>query len=167
MAIIQGLHTQDERVVLGSLFALRFIARRFEFRSGGDEQTFEEMLQMGVPKVLQILHSCAINPDPALIYGEVIRAICKFFWSVTFTKMPVVLQEPNNFNLMMEALLILIQKELPLQNLPQVKSEQNTWIWWKAKKWVLHLTTRFFKYYGSIDKVKVTEKPFAEMFIVS
>eukprot|EP00210_Caulerpa_lentillifera_P002538 g2435.t1 len=165
VAVIQGLHTQDEGVVLGSLFAIRFIARRFEFRTSSDEHIFEEMLQVGIPKILQILHSCATNSDPGEIYGEIIKAICKFFWSVTFTKMPLVLQEQTNFNLFMESLLILVQRELPLQNLPPVKSEQNSWIWWKVKKWVLHLTTRFFKYYGSTDKVKDNEKPFAEMYI--
>ena len=50
--------------------------------------------------------------------------------------------------------------------MPASTDEQDGWIWWKGKKWVLHLTTRFFKNYGSVERTKDGEKIFAEMFTV-
>ena len=77
------------------------------------QELFDELMKATLPKVLEILRDCAVSEEPKEVYAEVLKAICKFFWSVTFTKMPHGLEEPSTFKHLMDSLLILIKKELP------------------------------------------------------
>lgn len=51
--------------------------------------------------------------------------------------------------------------------MPQDPGEQDIWVWWKAKKWVLHLTVRFFRYHSRQNLSKEENVHFTEMYIVS
>lgn len=80
---------------------------------------FTDLLNRTLPKVLEIMRTCAVSQEPLEITAEILKAICKFFWSVTFTKLPEALAETSNFNLMMESLLLLVKKELPWVRIQQ------------------------------------------------
>ena len=86
------------------------------------QETFDELMKLAMPKVLEILRRCAENQEAAEISAEILKAICKFFWSVTFTRMPDILAEPSTFEHFMESLLILVKKELPWVATPAVTS---------------------------------------------
>ena len=55
----------------------------------------------------------------------------------------------------------------PLQEgQPEDLDERQAWVWWKVKKWVLHVTHRLFKRYADIKAVNnELEKAFAHLWI--
>ncbi|CAD7704977.1 unnamed protein product [Ostreobium quekettii] len=163
-AIMENLFAQDENKVFGAMQALRAIARKYEFKKQEERGVLDEVLAATLPKLLEVMRSIAINTNPAPMYAELQKVLCKIFWSLTYTTIPPILQVEANFDSLLESLLILVKKELPMAHLPASEADQDTWCWWKAKKWVLHITERIFKNYSQPDACKEENKPFAELY---
>ncbi|GMH35700.1 hypothetical protein BSKO_03568 [Bryopsis sp. KO-2023] len=162
--IVQSVHSKDEAEVYGGLVALRWVARKFEFRQE-DKEPLYDILNVTQPKICEFMSSLATADNSSPGAAELLKINCKIIWALTFSVIPRGLLEQGNFSTLMQALLVLVTKDVPVDQMPQDPDEQETWCWWKAKKWVLHLTIRFFKYHGKVDASKEENKAFSQMYI--
>ena len=65
------------------------------------------------------------------------------------------------YHIILCSLLCLLQ-----EGQPEDLDERQAWVWWKVKKWVLHITHRLFKRYADIKAVNnELEKAFAHLWI--
>ncbi len=80
----------------------------------------------------------------ALQVAEFVKLICKVFWSATFMAVPPILLQQEQFSGWMMALHSAMRRPLPWATLPAGLDERRKWVWFKALKWVLHITYRLF-----------------------
>merc|ERR1719351_517796 len=74
----------------------------------------------------------------------------------------------------MEVLRLVLEQDIPPEaqmveldgkTVPMDNEERLKLIWWKEKKWVMHILTRFFERYGSPGNVATEYKDFSEWFL--
>ncbi|EFJ51590.1 hypothetical protein VOLCADRAFT_79706 [Volvox carteri f. nagariensis] len=150
--------------VHGGLLALRLLARKYEFRDEEERAPLEGIITTAFPLLLHIFRQLLAAPPSAQISGY-IKLVCKTFWSSTYMGVPAALLEPETFTGWMGALHSALTQAEPADVASLDPNDRPAAPWWKAKKWVLHITYRLYNRYGQPKNCRDgTEKPFAELY---
>lgn len=147
-ALAPSLGSGDQALISGALRTLRIIARKYEFRDESDRAPLVAVINTTFPAVLTVFQSLLANPSPSPDLAELLKLCCKIFWSSCYLEMPALLLREDQFAGWMQALLGLAGRAVPAEGAPQDPELRKQWPWWKAKKWVYHVSYRLFTRYG-------------------
>ncbi|KAK9839718.1 hypothetical protein WJX81_008385 [Elliptochloris bilobata] len=147
-AVQQQLATQEQARMRGALYALRILARKYEFKDEEERGPLAPIVAGFLPPLLQILQNLLALNSASLEVAELLKLVLKTFWSATFMGVPAVLLRPDQFTGWTGCFLELIRRPVPQEGQPQDWELRKAWPWWKVKKWTLHVAHRLFKRYG-------------------
>ncbi|CAA6667948.1 unnamed protein product [Spirodela intermedia] len=158
-----NLQMQDQQVY-SALYVLRILSRKYEFKSDDERTPLYSVLEETFPYLLNIFNGLVQIGDPPLEVAELIRLICKIFWSSIYLEIPKQLVEPNIFNAWVILFLNLLERGVPVEGQPSDPEHKKSWGWWKVKKWTVHILNRLYTRFGDIKVQKLENKAFAAMF---
>ncbi|TYJ19924.1 hypothetical protein E1A91_A09G225100v1 [Gossypium mustelinum] len=157
-------HNLQDQQVYGALFVLRILARKYEFKSEEERTPVHRIVEETFPHLLNIFNRLVQIDKPALEVADLIKLICKIFWSSIYLEIPKQLLDPNLFNAWMMLFLNVLERPVPLEGQPVDPELRKSWGWWKVKKWTVHILNRLYTRFGDLKLRNPENRAFAQMF---
>lgn len=164
-ALCTNMVNQDPLRVHGGLYALRILARKYEFRDESERAPMTELVNTALPLLLQIFNQLLTAPQQTPEVATYIKLVAKVFWSTTYMGIPDLLLQPEMFNGWMTALLTAVGQQLPESVQPASHEDRASSPWWKSRKWIFHITYRLYSRYSVPKHCKEgNDRKFSELF---
>ncbi|KAI3942266.1 hypothetical protein MKX01_026681, partial [Papaver californicum] len=157
-------HNLQDQQVYGALFVLRILSRKYEFKSDEERTPVYLIVEETFPYLLNIFSRLVQIVNPPLEIADLIKLICKIFWSSIYLEIPKQLFDPNVFNAWMVLFLTILERPVPLEGQPIDPDQRKVWGWWKVKKWTVHILNRLYTRFGDLKLQKPENKAFAQLF---
>ncbi|XP_023881797.2 importin beta-like SAD2 isoform X2 [Quercus suber] len=162
-------HNLQDQQVHGALYVLRILARKYEFKSDEERTPVYHIVEETFPHLLNIFNRLVQIVNPPLDVADLIKLICKIFWSSIYLEIPKQLFDPNVFNAWMILFLNMLESPVPLEGQPADPELRKSWGWWKVKKWTIHILNRLYTRlillrFGDLKLQNPENKAFAQMF---
>uniref|UniRef100_A0A1D1XYP0 Putative importin-7 n=1 Tax=Anthurium amnicola TaxID=1678845 RepID=A0A1D1XYP0_9ARAE len=161
--IKRNLQMQDQQVY-GALYVLRILSRKYEFKSDEERTPVYLIVEETFPYLLSIFNKLIQIVNPPLEVADLIKLICKIFWSSIYLEVPKQLFDPTIFNAWMVLFLNILERGVPAEGQPSDPELRKSWGWWKVKKWTVHILNRLYTRFGDTKLQKPESKAFAQMF---
>ncbi|GAU12054.1 hypothetical protein TSUD_00190 [Trifolium subterraneum] len=155
---------QDQQQVYSALFVLRILSIKYEFKSDEDRTPAYHIVEETFPHLLNIFNSLVQIANPSLEVADLIKLICKIFWSSIYLEIPKILFDQNVFNAWMVLFLNVLERPVPLEGQPVDPDLRKSWGWWKVKKWTIHILNRLYTRCGDLKLRNTENRAFAQMF---
>ncbi|XP_062223323.1 importin beta-like SAD2 [Phragmites australis] len=160
--VTHNLELQNQ--IFGALYVLRVLARKYEFKSEDERIPLYHIVGETFPRLLSIFSKLVQIVNPPIEVADLIKLICKIFWSSIYLEIPKQLFDPNVFNAWMVLFINLLERPVPLEGQPIDPEIRKSWGWWKVKKWTIHILNRLYTRFGDLKLQKPDSKAFAQMF---
>ncbi|GMI64407.1 enhanced miRNA activity 1, SUPER SENSITIVE TO ABA AND DROUGHT2, UNARMED 9 [Hibiscus trionum] len=157
-------HNLQDQQVYGALFVLQILARKYEFKSEEERTPVHHIVEETFPHLLNIFNRLVQIEKPAVEVADLIKLICKIFWSSIYLEIPKQLLDPNAFNAWMMLFLNVLERPVPLEGQPVDPELRKSWGWWKVKKWIVHILNRLYTRFGDLKLRNPENRAFAQMF---
>nr|XP_017226651.1 PREDICTED: importin beta-like SAD2 isoform X2 [Daucus carota subsp. sativus] len=157
-------HNLQNQQVYGALFVLRILSRKYEFKSDEERAPVHYIVQETFPNMLIIFNGLVQIASPSIEVADLIKLICKIFWSCIYLEIPKQLFESNAFNAWMVLFLNILERPVPLEGQPADPELRKSWGWWKVKKWTVHILNRLYTRFGDLKLQNPENRAFAQMF---
>ncbi|PRQ38093.1 hypothetical protein RchiOBHm_Chr4g0409961 [Rosa chinensis] len=157
-------HNLQDQQVYGALFVLRILSRKYEFKSDEERTPVYLIVEETFPHLLNIFNRLVQIPNPTLEVADLIKLICKIFWSSIYLEIPKQLFDPNVFNAWMMLFLNILERPVPVEGQPADPDLRKAWGWWKVKKWTIHILNRLYTRFGDLKLQNPENRAFAQMF---
>ncbi|KAE8698049.1 Importin beta-like SAD2-like protein [Hibiscus syriacus] len=157
-------HNLQGQQVYGALFVLRILARKYEFKSEDERTPVHHIVKETFPHLLNIFNRLVQIDKPALEVADLIKLICKIFWSSIYLEIPKLLLDPNVFDAWMMLFLNILERPVPLEGQPLDPELRKSWGWWKVKKWTVHILNRLYTRFGDLKLRNPENRVFAQIF---
>lgn len=157
-------HNLQDQQVYGALFVLRILSRKYEFKSDEERTPVYHVVEETFPHLLNIFNKLVQITNPSIEVADLIKLICKIFWSSIYLEIPKQLFDPNVFNAWMVLFLNMLERPVPVEGQPADPELRKSWGWWKVKKWTVHILNRLYTRFGDLKLQNPDNKAFAQMF---
>ncbi|KAK1425494.1 hypothetical protein QVD17_20846 [Tagetes erecta] len=157
------LNLQDQQVY-GALFVLRILSRKYEFKSDEERMPIYHVVEETFPHLLNIFSRLVQIVNPSIEIADLIKLICKIFWSSIYLEIPKKLSDHNVFNAWMVLFLNILERPVPLEGQPADPELRKSWGWWKVKKWTAHILNRLYTRFGDVKLKDPESRAFAQHF---
>ncbi|GAB2295813.1 secondary alcohol dehydrogenase (SADH2) [Dionaea muscipula] len=157
-------HNLQDQQVFGALFVLRILSRKYEFKSDDERTPVHLIIEETFVHLLNIFNKLIQIGSPSVDMAELIKLICKIFWSSIYLEIPKQLYDVNVFNAWMVLFLNILERPVPLEGQPTDPEQRKLWGWWKVKKWTVHILNRLYTRFGDTRLQNSESKAFAQMF---
>lgn len=157
-------HNLQAQQVYGALFVLRILSRKYEFKSDEERTPVSRIVEETFPHLLNIFNSLVQIVNPSLEVADLMKLICKIFWSSIYLEIPKQLLDQNVFDGWMSLFLIVLERPVPLEGQPMDPELRKSWGWWKVKKWTVHILNRLYTRFGDLKIRNPDNRAFALMF---
>ncbi|GAB2272657.1 secondary alcohol dehydrogenase (SADH2) [Dionaea muscipula] len=158
-------HNLQDQQVYGALFVLRILCRKYEFKSDEERAPVYLIVEETFVHLLNIFNKLVHIGNPSIDVVELIKLICKIFWSSIYLEIPKQLYEATVFNAWMVIFLNILEMPIPLEGQPADPEQRKSWGWWKVKKWTVHILNRLYTRFGDTRLHNPENKAFAQMFM--
>ncbi|CAL5058279.1 unnamed protein product [Urochloa decumbens] len=160
--VTHNLELQNQ--IFGALYVLRVLARKYEFKSEEERIPLYHIVEETFPRLLSIFSKLVQIVNAPIEVADLIKLICKIFWSSIYLEIPKQLFDPNIFNSWMVLFINLLERPVPVEGQPIDPEMRKSWGWWKVKKWTIHILNRLYTRFGDLKLQKPESKAFAQMF---
>lgn len=150
-----------------SLLALRKVAKRYEYKSKGDREPLNNIVQVSFPYLQQLMDQ--VIQYNSIEAAQVMKMCLKIFWSATMYELPKVTGVDVNF--WFGAIARILDKVLPEASegleptgQPTEPEDRAAWPWWKLKKWAARIVSQFIQRYGNPRYADKANQQFAQFF---
>ncbi|KAM7484745.1 hypothetical protein LguiA_000754 [Lonicera macranthoides] len=157
-------HNLQDQQVYGALFVLRILSRKYEFKSDDERTPVYHIVEETFPHLLSIFSRLVQIVNPSIEVADLIKLICKIFWSSIYLEIPRQLFDPNVFDAWMVLFLNILERPVPLEGQPADPDFRKSWGWWKVKKWTVHILNRLYTRFGDLKLQNPENREFAQMF---
>ncbi|ESW11302.1 hypothetical protein PHAVU_008G018400 [Phaseolus vulgaris] len=157
-------HNLQDQQVYGALFVLRILSRKYEFKSDEERVPVYRIVEETFPHLLNIFNGLVQIVNPSLEVADLIKLICKIFWSSIYLEIPKLLFDQNIFNAWMMLFLNILERPVPSEGQPVDPDLRKSWGWWKVKKWTVHILNRLYTRFGDLKLQNPENRAFAQMF---
>ncbi|XP_060181526.1 importin beta-like SAD2 [Lycium barbarum] len=157
-------HNLQDQQVYGALFVLRILSRKYEFKSDEERTPVYHVVEETFPSLLNIFNRLVQITNPSIEVADLIKLICKIFWSSIYLEIPKQLFDPSVFNAWMVLFLNMLERPVPVEGQPTDPELRKSWGWWKVKKWTVHILNRLYTRFGDLKLQNPDNKAFAQMF---
>ncbi|BFG15638.1 hypothetical protein CerSpe_019120 [Prunus speciosa] len=134
------------------------------FKSDEERTPVYRIVEETFPPLLNIFSRLVQIPNPTLEVADLIKLICKIFWSSIYLEIPKQLFDANVFNAWMMLFLNILERPVPLEGQPSDPELRKAWGWWKVKKWTVHILNRLYTRFGDLKLQNPENRAFAQMF---
>ncbi|XP_020831465.1 importin-8 isoform X4 [Phascolarctos cinereus] len=157
------LQSQSSGSWLGSLLCLYQLVKTYEYKKSEEREPLIAAMQVFLPRIQQQI--IQLLPDPSHYSVLLQKQILKIFYALVQYALP--LQLVNNQTMMhwMEIFRTIIDRIVPPETLQIDEDDRPELVWWKCKKWALHIVSRLFERYGSPGNVTKEYIEFSEFFL--
>ncbi|KAF6162304.1 hypothetical protein GIB67_008433 [Kingdonia uniflora] len=157
-------HNLQGQQLYGALFVLRLLSRKYEFKSDEERTPAYLIVEETFPHLLNIFNRLVQIENASLEVAELMKLICKIFWSSIYLEIPKQLFDPNMFSAWMILFLNILERPVPLEGQPTDPEVRKSWGWWKVKKWTAHILNRLYTRFGDLKIQNPETKAFAQSF---
>ncbi|KAJ6686935.1 IMPORTIN-7 8 11 [Salix purpurea] len=88
-------HNLQDQQVYGALFVLRILSRKYEFKSDEERTPVYHIVEETFSHLLNIFSKLVQISNPSLEVADLIKLICKIFWSSIYLEIPKQLFDPK------------------------------------------------------------------------
>ncbi|THU59005.1 hypothetical protein C4D60_Mb03t20430 [Musa balbisiana] len=134
------------------------------FKSDEERTPLYLIVEETFPLLLDVFNKLVHIVNPPIEVADLIKLICKIFWSSIYLEIPRQLFDPNVFGSWMVLFLNILERPVPLEGQPSDPEARKSWGWWKVKKWTIHILNRLYTRFGDLKLQKPESKAFAQMF---
>lgn len=145
------------------MYFVRCVAKRYQFKAGKARTPLDMFNAQVVPTMEAMADAMKSLNSPEA--GALLLLTAKYYWSATQFQLTGVMMEQARVDRWMTLLREMLVKPLPegdsdLEPLGQPKDPlaREGWVWWKIKKWVLHIASRMLHRYGIPSHAPKTHK---------
>uniref|UniRef100_A0AAR2IVC8 Importin N-terminal domain-containing protein n=1 Tax=Pygocentrus nattereri TaxID=42514 RepID=A0AAR2IVC8_PYGNA len=157
------LQSQNSGSWYGSLLALYQLVKTYEFRKAEERAPLLAAMQLFLPRIQQLITQ--LLPDATVFSVLIQKQILKIFHALVQYSLPLQLLNNTVMTQWMEILRAVVDRDVPPETLEVDEDDRPELIWWKCKKWALHIITRLFERYGSPGNVTKEYFEFADFFL--
>lgn len=157
------LQSQNTGSWYGSLLALYQLVKTYEFKKAEERDPLLAAMQIFLPRIQQII--IQLLSDATFISVLIQKQILKIFHALVQYSLPLQLINNTVMTHWMEILRTVVDRDIPAETLEVDEDDRPELIWWKCKKWALHILTRIFERYGSPGNVTKEYFEFADFFL--
>ncbi|KAL6523812.1 secondary alcohol dehydrogenase (SADH2) [Orobanche hederae] len=157
-------HNLQDQQVYGALFVLRILSRKYEFKSDEERVPVRHIVAETFPHLLNIFNRLVQMANPSIEVADLIKLICKIFWSSIYLEVPKQFLDSNVFDAWMILFLNILERPVPVEGQPADPELRKSWDWWKVKKWTVHILNRLYTRFGDVQIQNQDNKAFAQMF---
>lgn len=164
--ILDYLRNEDPSGWSGALITFHQLAKIYEYRNQNDRKPFLDALARLLPvlchRLAQLLQSDPFSEQSCKLQKQVLKS----FHATLQYSLPLGILSREIFTKWMELITEIAKRDVPEAAQHDVdKEDRPNLIWWKCKKWSLHLLARIFERYGSPNSVQKEYKEFANWYI--
>uniref|UniRef100_A0A673NCL3 Importin-8-like n=1 Tax=Sinocyclocheilus rhinocerous TaxID=307959 RepID=A0A673NCL3_9TELE len=157
------LQSQNSGSWYGSLLALYQLVKNYEFKKAEERDPLLAAMQIFLPRLQQLITQ--LLSDATFISVLIQKQILKIFHALVQYSLPLQLISNTVMTYWMEILRTAVDRDVPAETLEADEDDRPELIWWKCKKWALHIITRMFERYGSPGNVTKEYVEFADFFL--
>jgi len=150
---------------LGALICLYQLVKNYEYKKKEERAPLNDAMNLLLPMIYKIFTGTIQDQSPRAT--EVKKVILKIYHALTQYILPLELIPKETFVQWMEILKTVVEQEIPADAVTEDIDDEDkpSLIWWKQKKWALHILTRLFERYGSPGNVASEYKEFSEWYL--
>lgn len=158
--------TNDPNSWSGALTTFYQLAKIYEYRNLNDRKPFLEALRILLPasclRLTQLIQNDSLSEQSCKLQKQILKT----FHATLQYSLPLAILTRETFAQWMTLIIEIAKRDIPESAQKDVEKEDRPdLIWWKCKKWSLHLMARIFERYGSPNNVQKEYKSFAEWYI--
>ncbi|XP_038617065.1 importin-8 isoform X1 [Tachyglossus aculeatus] len=157
------LQSQSSGSWLGSLLCLYQLVKTYEYKKAEDREPLIAAMQIFLPRIQQQI--IQLLPDPSHYSVLLQKQILKIFYALVQYALPLQLVNNQTMTQWMEIFRTIIDRMVPPETLQIDEDDRPELVWWKCKKWALHIVARLFERYGSPGNVTKEYFEFSEFFL--
>ncbi|XP_036374113.1 importin-8 [Megalops cyprinoides] len=160
-----GLYLQSQNTAswYGSLLALYQLVKTYEYKKAEERDPLLAAMQVFLPRIQQQVTQ--LLPDATVFSVLIQKQILKIFHALVQYSLPLQLINNTILTQWMEILRAVVDRDIPPETLEVDEDDRPELVWWKCKKWALHILTRLFERYGSPGNVTKEYFEFADFFL--
>ncbi|KAG7455918.1 hypothetical protein MATL_G00246220 [Megalops atlanticus] len=160
-----GLYLQSQNTAswYGSLLALYQLVKTYEYKKAEERDPLLAAMQVFLPRIQQQVTQ--LLPDATVFSVLIQKQILKIFHALVQYSLPLQLINNTILTQWMEILRAVMDRDIPPETLEVDEDDRPELVWWKCKKWALHILTRLFERYGSPGNVTKEYFEFADFFL--
>ncbi|XP_053574782.1 importin-8 [Bombina bombina] len=148
---------------LGSLLCLYQLVKNYEYKKADERAPLIAAMQIFLPRLQQQI--VQLLPDPSHYSVLMQKQILKIFYALIQYALPLQLVNNPMMTQWMGIFSTITDREVPPETLQVDEDDRPELVWWKCKKWALHILTRLFERYGSPGSVTKEYFEFSEFFL--
>ena len=149
---------------IGALTCLYQLVKNYEYKKKEERAPLHDAMNLLLPMIYEILLRAI--PDQSAQITEVKKIILKIYFALTQYILPMDLISRDFFINWMGLLRQIVEQDIPPEVGEGVDEEDKpSLIWWKQKKWALHILSRLFERYGSPGNVSSEYKDWSEWYL--
>uniref|UniRef100_A0A8C1LIN0 Importin 8 n=1 Tax=Cyprinus carpio TaxID=7962 RepID=A0A8C1LIN0_CYPCA len=133
------------------------------FKKAEERDPLLAAMQIFLPRIQQLITQ--LLTDATFISVLIQKQILKIFHALVQYSLPLQLINNAVMTHWMEILRTVVDRDVPAETLEADEDDRPELIWWKCKKWALHIITRMFERYGSPGNVTKEYVEFADFFL--
>nr|DBA30347.1 TPA: hypothetical protein GDO54_006343 [Pyxicephalus adspersus] len=157
------LQSQNTGTWLGSLLCLYQLVKTYEYKKADERAPLIAAMQIFLPRLQQqIVH---LLPDASHYSVLMQKQILKIFYALIQYTLPLQLLNNQTMTQWMGIFSSIADRDVPPETLQVDEDDRPELVWWKCKKWALHIITRLFERYGSPGSVTKEYIEFSEFFV--
>uniref|UniRef100_A0A8C9TCB4 Importin 8 n=1 Tax=Scleropages formosus TaxID=113540 RepID=A0A8C9TCB4_SCLFO len=145
------LQSQNSAGWYGSLLALYQLVKTYEYKKAEERDPLLAAMQIFLPRIQQQITQ--LLPDATVFSVLIQKQILKIFHALVQYSLPLHLVNNTVLTQWMEILRTVMDRDIPPETLEVDEDDRPELVWWKCKKWALHIITRLFERYGSPGNV--------------
>ncbi|XP_043944138.1 importin-8 [Protopterus annectens] len=159
------LQSQNSASWMGSLLCLYQLVKTYEYKRGKERAPLIAAMQIFLPRIQQQIMQILSDSSPFSVLIQ--KQILKIFFALIQCSLPLLLLNNQTMTQWMEIFRTIIDRDVPPETLQADEDDRPELIWWKCKKWAVHIVTRLFERYGSPGHVTKEYFEFSEFFFKS
>ncbi|XP_029390746.1 importin-8 isoform X2 [Mus pahari] len=148
---------------LGSLLCLYQLVKTYEYKKAEEREPLLAAMQIFLPRIQQQI--LQLLPDASHYSVLLQKQILKIFYALVQYALPLQLVNHQTMTTWMEIFRTIIDRTVPPETLQIDEDDRPELVWWKCKKWALHIVARLFERYGSPGNVTKEYFEFSEFFL--
>ncbi|XP_021777846.1 importin-8 isoform X3 [Papio anubis] len=157
------LQSQSSGSWLGSLLCLYQLVKTYEYKKAEEREPLIIAMQIFLPRIQQQI--VQLLPDSSYYSVLLQKQILKIFYALVQYALPLQLVNNQTMTTWMEIFRTIIDRTVPPETLHIDEDDRPELVWWKCKKWALHIVARLFERYGSPGNVTKEYFEFSEFFL--
>ncbi|XP_019480508.1 PREDICTED: importin-8 [Hipposideros armiger] len=157
------LQLQSSGSWLGSLLCLYQLVKTYEYKKAEEREPLIAAMQIFLPRIQQQIMQ--LLPESSHYSVLLQKQILKIFYALVQYALPLQLVNNQTMTAWMEIFRTIIDRTVPPETLQIDEDDRPELVWWKCKKWALHIVARLFERYGSPGNVTKEYFEFSEFFL--